>query len=157
MAGHGIGNLWKHFMDKAIQIPEYKVRSSGPYTLIGEYGISDRISAGLAGSYAQIKGESNRFELKDQLTIWTLLLRGNYHFFRSQKLDAYCGAGFGVSNSKYENKDLNNANLNEDVPSNFDYSGQLGLRYFPLPYVGAWVELGYVGGSFAQVGACVKF
>ena len=154
-AGYGFGNVWKTFLDKAITIPEYKVSSTGPFTLIYEYGITKRISGGLAGCYSRVNGNSKRFQLADELTILSLLARADYHFGSSVKFDPYFGAGIGINNARY----INNAsvNANSKVPSTFEYSGQLGIKYFILSQVGIYAEAGYVGGSFLQGGFTVKF
>ena len=158
-AGYGIGNIWKSFLDKAIEIPEYRVKSTGPFTLIYEYAVSRRFSAGVQGSYSRVNGKASRFQLADQITILSLLARVNYHFWTSAKFDPYFGGGIGLNNSKYENKDPNTTgvNLNSKVPSTFDYSGQLGVKYFPWRHFGFYAEAGYVGGSFVQAGITAKF
>ncbi len=158
-AGIGIGNIWKSFLDKAITIPEYKVTSTGPFILIYEYSVSPRISAGLQGSYSRANGESKRFQLADQITILSFLARANYHFCTKAKLDPYIGGGLGINKSKYENKDPNTitVNANSKDPGTFDYSAQVGLKYFPLQHVGLYIEAGYVGGSFVQLGVTAKF
>lgn len=158
-AGIGIGNIWKSFLDKAITIPEYKVTSTGPFILIYEYNISRRISAGLQGSYSRANGESKRFQLADQITILSFLARANYHFWTKKKLDPYIGGGLGINKSKYENKDPNTVavNANSKDPGTFDYSAQIGLKYFPLQHIGLYMEAGYVAGSFVQVGITARF
>ena len=158
-AGIGIGNIWKSFLDKAITIPEYKVTSTGPFILIYEYNISRRISAGLQGSYSRANGESKRFQLADQITILSFLVRANYHFWTKEKLDPYIGGGLGINKSKYENKDPNTVTVNANTkdPGTFDYSAQIGLKYSPLQHLGLYMEAGYVGGSFVQVGVTVRF
>lgn len=155
--GYGIGNIWKTYLEKTISVPGYNISSSGPVILIYEYAISKRFSAGISGSYSLVKGKYSKpnFEFNDKLTILTLLARVNYHLWTTRKLDPYFGGGIGLNNSKYRNSESFNANAKE--PSTFDYSGQLGLKYWPHKNLGLYAEAGYVGGSFVQLGLTGKF
>ena len=156
MAGHGIGNIWKTFLKNGINAPGYKVTSTGPYTLMYEYGLLKKISVGVAVSYSKLKGiySYNGFEFNDQLTIFTALARANYHFGKFEKFDPYIGGGLGYVNSKYSNN-LNTSSSN--VPGLFDYSAQLGANYFLSKHFGFYGEVGYVAGSFVQLGFAGKF
>src|SRR6476661_1608472 len=103
--GYGFINVWTTFLDKVIDIPDYHVKATGPVTLVYEYGISRRISAGILGSYSRVRGESKRFQLKDQISFWTLHARANYHVFTTERWDGYFGGGIGFNNAKYKNLD----------------------------------------------------
>ncbi len=158
--GYGFINVWKTFLDKVIDIPEYKVKATGPFTTIVEYNISRRFSAGVLGSYSRVNGKSPRFQLSDQITFWTLHARANYHFWTTRKLDPYFGAGIGFNNAKYKNLDPNtiiSEEANESVPSTIDFSGQVGLKYFFSKNIGLYTELGYVSGAIIHVGISGKF
>ena len=154
--GYGIGNIWKTFLKNGINAPGYKVTSTGPYTLMYEYGLLKKISVGVAVSYSKLKGiySYNGFEFNDQLTIFTALARANYHFGKFEKFDPYIGGGLGYVNSKYSNN-LNTSSSN--VPGLFDYSAQLGANYFLSKHFGFYGEVGYVAGSFVQLGFAGKF
>ena len=156
--GHGFINVWKTFLDKVIDIPEYKVKSTFFYTLIYEYNFG-RFSGGFSGSYSRVNGRADRFELSDQISIVSVLMRGNYHFLRSAKLDPYFGGGIGFNNAKYKNLNTQTVipDLNKHVPSELDFCGQLGLKYFPVKHIGVYMEAGYVGGAILHVGITGKF
>jgi len=149
--GHGIGNVWKTFLEKGINIDNYVVKSAGPFNLEYEREVIKHFNVGAIISYSKIKGSYNYngFSFSDQLTIFTALARVNYHFIKHKKLDPYVGGGCGYIYSKYQNN-LNTSSAN--VPGEFGYSAQAGLNYFILNNVGLFGEVGYLGGSFVQMG-----
>jgi hypothetical protein len=149
--GHGIGNIWKSFLEKGVNIEYYTIKTSGPINLQYDYIFFKNISVGAIVSYSQIKGSYNNsgFVFSDRLTIFTALARVNYHFIKHKKLDPYFGGGCGYIYSKYQNN-LNTSSTN--VPGEFGYSAQVGLNYFILNNIGLYSELGYLGGSFVQLG-----
>lgn len=157
-AGIGIGNIWKTFLKEAFTYPPntYKVSSKGPFTLVYEYGFSKRISAGIAIGYSEVNGKFDGFGEKftETLTNFSILARSNYHFGKFRKFDPYIGVGVGYYHFKYNNDKP--GIINSKVPGAFGYSGQLGTHYYFIPKFGAYAEVGYVGGSFGQVGLTLK-
>ena len=149
--GHGIGNIWKSFLEKGVSIENYKIKSTGPINLQYDQEVFKNFSVGAIVSYSQIKGSYNNsgFVFSDQLTIFTALARVNYHFIKHKKLDPYLGGGIGYVYSKYQNN-LNTKNTN--VPGELGYSAQVGINYFMFKKFGLFGEAGYVGGSFFQLG-----
>lgn len=156
-AGHGIGNIWKSYLEDIVNLPgiTYKVTSVGPYSFIGEYGISDRFSTGIQAGYSRITGRYAGFgdTFTDRLTIFSVLARINYHLLVREKWHVYGGGGLGYVSSKYDNT---GSNSNRSKPGKFGYSGQLGARYMIKSRWGAFAEAGYVGGSFVQAGATIS-
>ena len=157
--GYGIGNVWKVFLDKVVDIPEYKVKSLGPYSLVYDYGILPGFSVGLAAGYSRVRGKAEKYQIADQITFLSLLLRANYHIWTTSRLDPYFGGGIGINNSKYKNLDpqtiLNNPN--SKVPNTIDFSGQVGLKYFPYKKLGVNIEAGYINGAIILVGITTRF
>jgi len=149
--GHGIGNIWKSFLEKGVNIENYKIKSTGPINLQYEYEVFKNFRVGAIVSYSQIKGSYNNsgFVFSDQLAIFTALARVNYHFISHKKLDPYFGGGLGYVYSKYQNN-LNTSS--SSVPGELGYSAQVGINYFMLKNFGLFGEAGYVGGSFFQLG-----
>jgi len=149
--GHGIGNIWKSFLEKGVNIENYTIKSTGPINLQYDYEVFKNFSLGAIVSYSQIRGSYNNsgFVFSDQLAIFTALARVNYHFIKHKKLDPYLGGGVGYVYSKYQNN-LNTKSTN--VPGELGYSAQLGINYFMLKNFGIFGEAGYVGGSFFQLG-----
>ncbi|MBC7536034.1 MAG: porin family protein [Ferruginibacter sp.] len=157
--GYGIGNVWKVFLDKIVDIPEYKVKSSGPYTLVYEYGILQRFSVGAAAGYSRVRGKAEKYQLADQITFLSLLVRANYHIWTTSALDPYFGGGIGINNSKYKNLDQHTiiSNPNSKVPNTIDFSGQVGIKYFPAKKLGVNIEAGYINGAIILVGVTTRF
>ena len=157
--GYGIGNIWKTFLNDAVSstIPgiTYKVTAFGPIALNYEYGFLNRFSGGITFAYSKVKGVYSGFgdSFTDELKITTILARANYHFGKSAKFDPYIGGGMGYVKSKYNNDQSASRN---DVPGLLGYSAQLGGRYYFTP-VGTYAEIGYVNGSFVQVGLTARF
>ena len=149
--GHGIGNIWKSFLEKGVNIDNYKIKSTGPINVQYDYEVFKNFSVGAIVSYSQIKGNynNNGFVFSDQLTIFTALARVNYHFIKHKKLDPYFGVGGGYILSKYKNN-LNTSSTN--IPGELGYSAQVGLNYFIFNNIGLYGEVGYLGGSFFQLG-----
>lgn len=157
--GYGIGNIWKAFLEDAVSYPDntYKVSNNGTYTLIYEYGVTDRISAGLAVGYSEVEGTFIGFGEKftEKLTNFSVLARANYHIGKFRKFDPYVGGGIGYYHFNYSND--RPGLVNSKVPGAFGYSAQLGLRYYATPQWAAFGEVGYVGGSLVQLGVTFKF
>lgn len=155
--GHGIGNIWKSYLKQTISFPgiSYKVSSLGPYSMVAEYAISNKISAGVAAGYTKITGRYSGYgdEFTDRLTIFSLLARANYHVFQNDRWDIYGGGGIGYVRSQYNNTGSNNG---RKAPGKFGYSGQGGARYLFNKKIGVGSEIGYVGGSFVQIGAFIR-
>jgi outer membrane protein W len=156
MIGYGIGNIWKTFLKDAINgsVPgiTYKVTSFGPIALDYEYAINKRFSVGAVVSYSKVQGKYSGFgdSFVDELKIFTALARANYHMGKHPKFDRYVGVGLGYVNAQYANDQSASRN---DVPGVFGYSAQLGGRYFFTRNLSAFLELGYVNGSFVLTGA----
>ncbi len=152
--GYGLGNVWISFLKKNYNTQDYQISAIGPFDASAEFFVHQRISTGLSFAYSKIKGNLARFLVDEQLTIFTAFVRANYHFGRYKKLDPYAGLGAGYVRAVYTNSLGIPSN---NVPGNFDYSVQLGVRYYVKPHLGLYAELGYVNGSFAQVGVVCKF
>ena len=150
-AGYGIGNVWLYFLkNKSLikDIPDYKVSSVGPFSICAEHFITNKISIGASASYSVVKGETKRFLVDEQISIFTALARANYHFSHSNKFDPYLGGGLGYVRSVYRN----NSSIPGPVPGEFGYSAQVGAHYYLTKKAGFYGELGYVNGSFLQLG-----
>jgi outer membrane protein W len=151
--GYGLFNVWK------ILLSNYeKINSTGPIVVAYQYGITKRISVGLALGYSVLNGsyESSGFNYSDKLTSFSAVAFANYHFGHSKKIDPYIGGGAGYYNLKYEES----IDLRSISPSAFEISGLLGAKYYFTPSFGAFAEIdlvnGYVEGSFPQLGVTYK-
>lgn len=151
-----------------------KYSSLGPIGLTYEYGVSEKISAGVQVAYGTIKnvttekdglGAGKNYIVTEKLDQLSVILRGNYHFGSSSKFDPYVGLGLGYGNFKYKTTSNDPADndayfdqfYNISVPTSFGITGQVGAKYYFSESIGAYAELGYLAGSFAQVGITAKF
>lgn len=163
--GYGLGNVWKSLfsLNSMFSDGNYKTTSTGPFALQYEYGATDNISVGVQLGYSKVGGDYKNASDPDDnytesLTNLGAIVRGNYHFGQSAKFDPYIGIGVGYYNFKYEYKDKSSTTNNAfSVPGAFGYSAQLGAKYYFAPTFGAYAEVGYVGGSIAQIGLTAKF
>lgn len=154
-AGYGVGNVWIYFLKNNSlikDISDYKVTGLGPFDICYEKMISRKVSVGLTAAYSEVKGETKRFLAEEQISIFTALVRANYHFLTSKKLDPYIGGGLGYVRSVYKNS----TSVPGPVPGEFGYSAQLGAHYFLTKSLGVYGELGYVNGSFLQLGFAMR-
>lgn len=151
----------------------YKYTAFGPVGLTYENGISAKISVGGQVAFSTLKnvrtekdglGAGKDYVVTQKLNQVSAILRGNYHFGNSAKFDPYIGLGLGYANFKFTSSsndptdtpsDL--ALFNISVPGAFGFTGQLGARYYVSSNFGLYAELGYLAGSFAQLGVVLKF
>lgn len=157
-AGYGIGNIWRSYLKDAFSFPQYySVRSTGPFCLLMDYAVMNKISVGIAAGYSVTRGraEYNGFNFKERLNAFSFLVRANYHPFHIKNFDPYAGGGVGYYHFRYINELDNNAR--EKVPGNFGYSLQVGARYYVSSNLALYSELGYIGGSLTQLGLTFKF
>ncbi len=164
--GYGFGNIWKTLFKLAggFSGGSYKTTATGPVALTYEYGAAEKISVGIALGYSQVKGtykdpSEPSYNYEESLTNISALARANYHFGQSDKFDPYVGVGLGYYNFKYKYKDADGGTSGGSfaVPTAFGFSGQLGAKYYFSSNIGAYLEVGYVGGSIAQIGLTARF
>jgi len=150
-----------------------KFTSLGPVGLTYEYGISPKISAGIQVAYGTLKnvqtekdgmGTGKDYIVTQKMDQISAILRGNYHLGSSEKFDPYIGLGLGYGNFKYKSTSNDPSDTQADlayynisVPGALGITGQVGAKYYFSSSVGAYAELGYLAGSFAQLGLTVKF
>ena len=150
-----------------------KLTSLGPVGLTYEYGATDKVSVGLQVAYGSIKnvttdkdglGTGKDYIVTQKMDQVSAIARVNYHFGSNAKFDPYGGLGLGYGNFKFKttsNDPSDNAAdfalFNIKVPGAFGITGQLGAKYYFSPNFGAYAEIGYLAGSFAQIGVTAKF
>lgn len=150
-----------------------KFTATGPIGVTYEYGISDKISMGAQVAYSTMKnvttdpgalGNGKDYVVTDKLNQLSVIIRGNYHLGSSAKFDPYVGLGLGYGNFKFKTTSNDPtdtpaelAAFSISVPGALGITGQVGAKYYFSTNVGAYAELGYLAGSFAQVGVALKF
>jgi outer membrane protein W len=171
--GYGVGNVFKTLFT----LSGATVSSTGPFALTYEYGVTDKISAGLSVGYSSVTGVTTDnsgapsfYDVETQkLTAFSAVVRGNYHFGSSPNFDPYIGLGIGYYNFTFTDKDVQTDNTTSpptvttsngsgafSIPGAIGYTAQLGAKYYFVPSFGAMAEIGYVGGSYLQVGLTYK-
>ncbi len=150
-----------------------KYSAIGPVALTYEYGATEKIGVGLQVGYATNKnvttdvnglGAGKPYITTEKLTQLSVIARVNYHFGNSAKFDPYAGLGLGYGNFTYKTTTNDPTDTPADlalftikVPGAFGITGQLGAKYYFSDNFGAYAEVGYLAGSFAQLGLTVKF
>ncbi len=159
--GYGVNNIWKQLFKKSVLSNYYSsLKGTGPVTLIYEYGLTNRISAGVTLSYSSLKAVStlgtNRND--EKLTNFSVLLRGSYHIINKPKWDGYLGWGAGYYKFDYTSKDNSGGSFeNIKVPGAFGWTGHGGIKYYFKPHFAGMIEAGFVAGSYGQLGIAYKF
>ena len=156
-AGYGVNNIWKQLFKKSSLSNYYSsLSSTGPVTLIYEYGFFNRISAGITLSYSSLKAVSafGSNSNTERLTNFSILARASYHFINKPRWDGYLGAGAGYYNFNY----TSSSNIeNIKAPGAFGYTGHGGVKYYFTNHLAGMLEAGFVAGSYGQVGLAYKF
>ncbi|MDB5203346.1 MAG: hypothetical protein JWQ27_2755 [Ferruginibacter sp.] len=162
--GYGIGNVWKRVFKANAPNggASYDINSTGPVSLVYEYGFTKRISGGIALGYSQVKAVLTYGPLinTERLTNYSALARANYHFGHDPKWDLYAGGGIGYYKFTYDSKDNsgnNNSGSGIKVPGAFGSTAELGAKYYVKPCFAVFAEAGYVAGSYGQLGVNVRF
>ncbi len=146
--------------------------SFGPLCLKYEYGVTEKIGIGGTFTYSSGSvswpiqdinpntGNPETYQGTEKLTWLSVMVRANYHFVNTDKLDVYAGIGVGYNSLKfsYSDNDPNDAG-SAFVTPNFlpvSYEGSIGLRYYFTPNIGVYGEVGY-GVAYIQAGLAIKF
>jgi outer membrane protein len=150
-----------------------KFSALGPIGLTYEYGATEKLSVGLQVAYATMKnvttdvnglGTGKPYITTQKLNQLSAIARVNYHLGSSSKFDPYAGLGLGYGNFTYKTTTNDPTDTPADlalltikVPGAFGITGQLGAKYYFSSSIGAYAEIGYLAGSFAQIGITAKF
>jgi opacity protein-like surface antigen len=166
-AGYGIGNLNKSLFNTYSGNIGYKYSGTGPLFAKFEYGISDKVGFGVnvnhIGANITYNEEGSNGETYQSKLNWkntSVLARLNLHFSRSEKLDAYWGAGLGYrfGGWKYSDNDPNSVDSNYEFKTviPFGFETTIGVRYYIVEHVGIYAEAG-IAKAPLQFGLSVAF
>jgi hypothetical protein len=116
-----------------------------------EMGITGKIGVGAYAGFA-----SKTYDLgTNKYTVSNIIIgaRGNYHFYKTDKIDAYGGAllGYNVAKAKWKNT----SNLATPSYGGVTWSGLIGARYYVQPTLAVFGELGY-GIAYLTIGVSKK-
>ena len=160
---YGVHNIWKQLFKESIISNYYaSLKSKGPLSITYDYALHRKISAGITLAYSNLKARSvyGSYENNEKLTNFSVLGRASYHIIIKEKWDGYAGAGAGYYRFNYSSVDNaggSNGGSGIKVPGAFGYTGHGGIRYFFSKDFAAMAELGFVAGSYGQVGISYKF
>jgi hypothetical protein len=140
--------------------------ASTPILVKGEYMVSDYIGLGLNVNYSTFKANFKVDKVYDgsaDMTRTSIIFRGNGHLGKlisenNKSWDPFIGLGLGYQNIQLNYAD--NQSLTPDptftVPVPVTFEATAGIRYFMIPNIGAYLELG-ISRAFMQVGITAKF
>jgi len=122
-----------------------------------DYGYTDKISIGGYVGYATKTEEMAVYnsKFKWNYTAYLVGARGAYHFYNTNKIDAYGGLMLGYYFGSVKFEGTGSAGIPEPEYGGIAYSGFIGGRYRFTDKFGAFAELGY-GIAYLQVGLTMK-
>jgi opacity protein-like surface antigen len=172
--GYGFPNVVGSFFKQLEDELNEKTTSFGPAYAKFEYIISPKNGIGLNVAYASHKSEYTdigstydintgtytdvSYDAKVERVTYSFLLRYNYHFSNSEKMDAFFGVGMGYRYAKWkQTSDNPDAFLNLDIPNFFPFGFEttIGMRYFATKNLGIYAEAGWAK-SPIQFGLTLK-
>jgi len=184
-------NLYKGFIVNATSIDNYSsssqfaytAKSFGPVFLKAEYGLTKLIGLGINLGYLNVNiTETEQYRwlvynsatstydyqnyndvIKYNYSSFSASARINFHYAKSDKLDAYSGVGIGynyntltsTSSSDNPNATIRDPFVYIGIPYHFSIT--TGLRYYFTPNFGIYAELGFEKWSLMQGGLALKF
>jgi hypothetical protein len=125
-----------------------------PVSASFEHGFTDKISAGALVGFAGSKEVVGAYTFKYSYII--IGARGSYHFYNTDKIDAYGGAllGYNIGNSKVEGPA--GGLISPSKVGGVVFGAHVGARYYFNDQIGAFAEVGY-GVALLNLGLAVKF
>ena len=134
-----------------------------PLSASFEVGVTDEISVGAGLDYLNYTYNYNfsGTNYKYGFTAIYIGARGSYHFSKLlnlnvKELDIYGGASLGFRNFAWKDN-FNGSNLGGSYGSGVFFGIHVGARYYFVPKVGAFLEVGAGGSSNARVGVAFRF
>ncbi len=170
MAGYGFPNLIGSVFNAYESQLGYTSSSLGPFYLKGEYAINKRLGAGINIAWANSQASYlikdftpdsilSDFNAKVNRSTYSILVRMNYHFGRSSRVDPYAGFGIGYRNAKWTFSDDDpNLSLSQSIPNLIPLGFELtaGVRYYFTNLIGLYAEAGFSKAP-VQGGVILKF
>jgi outer membrane protein W len=172
--GYGFPNLGKAILKTYETEAGYKASGFGPAHIKFEYGLTDKFGMGVSIGYVGYKvswqseveeynSTTGNYDLKTyeeglKGTNFGVLLRMNFHFATSDKVDPYwgIGAGYNKYTFKFYSDDPNSIDESLTFPIPVGFESSVGARFYFTENIGAYAELGW-GKSLIQAGLAAKF
>ena len=134
-----------------------------PLSASFEVGVTDEISVGAGLDYLNYNYNYNisGTNYRNGFTAIYIGARGSYHFSKLlnlnvKELDIYGGASLGFRKFAWKDN-FNGSNLGGSYGSGVFFGIHVGARYYFVPKVGAFLEVGAGGSGNARVGVAFKF
>jgi opacity protein-like surface antigen len=182
-AGYGAPSIIRTFLKKNTNKTEFDIEGYGPWMLKADYFFNKKWSIGLNLSYSfsriswlddgldTAQNIMRKYEYGIEMEEYSALLRTNYHFKQTQKIDAYVGMGIGygsIALGTYTLAPVNEFPTVIKVPKPLSFEATVGARYFVTKHIGLYSEIGlgkawllleryFIPESVFQAGVCVKF
>lgn len=143
-----------------------KIGTLGPLGLRFEYMISDVVGVGLDAGYVNTWVEYEEedistsvvYDYKVSVPKIHALFKMNFHFTKSDKVDAYGGFGVGYRNRSFKfttnDPDFDEGNIDSLIPVGLRIS--IGTRYYFTENIGIGAEMG-LGGPLLSFGISTRF
>ncbi len=172
-AGYGFPNIVSSLSDRYSNMgDDFKVGSVGPFFLNYEYALTNLIGINVSGTW--LKGKvswtdrhGDPLRTPDTAGVHyqasAATVKVNFHFFRREVVEIYGGLGLGYSiitgesylydhNPDISKLKVSNARFTPLVP---DLG--LGVKLYPFPFAGLYLQVGYSNLAIIQSGIQVKF
>lgn len=156
-AGYGVPSIIRAYVKYRTSRKDFTVSGYGPLMLKGEYMLGHRWGIGFDGSYSRsklswmedgwdtIQLKYRKFESGIKAYEISGVVRGNYHYMKRPKWDAYAGAGLGfgkIHMQMYTKAHTSRVEAEYSVPRPISLSLSNGFRYFPTKHIGVYTEVG---------------
>lgn len=164
--GYGFGNLGVAVFRDLGSVLD--TRAIGPLHFKAEYAVTEKLGIAVHYAYTQaelktidenvdviINGIPDKLRWDATWRSYSFLLRMNRHFGENEKWDPYLGMGMGFRDWNYSATSNENKKSEQDALVNVGFETTFGVRYFPLPWLGFYSELG-LSKSLIQFGITGK-
>lgn len=181
-AGYGAPSIIRTFLKMNNTHKDYWIIGYGPYMFKADYSFSSRFSIGLNVTYSFSRlswmydgydtatHKTRPFEYGAEMEDYSVLLRSNYHYYRTKKIDLYGGIGIGygrIAVGTYSTAPLNEFSVSFVPPKPLSFEGTAGIRYAVWKRLAVYSELGlgkswlllrkyFIPESIVQAGVCFK-
>lgn len=155
--GYATPSVVRGYLRRQTSRDKISISGIGPILLKTEYMISNRFGICINGSFSNyklswqdvgydtIQKQYRLFEFGIKSYELAGTIRGNYHFWKRKKIDSYAGIGIGYGLfhiGSYTYAHTTRFAINYDLPPTLSLECTYGIKYFPIPYIGLFTEIG---------------
>jgi outer membrane protein W len=154
---YGVPSIIRTFLKLKTNRDKITIVGFGPLMFKADYMFLNKWSIGLNGAYnfSRISWMDGGYDtalhhIRDyeygiEAEEISASLRGNYHFKRTKKIDAYVGLGLGygrVTLGTYTLAPVNQFSVGYRIPRPLAFEGTVGCRYYFIKHMALFVDLG---------------